>query len=210
MIQPPGQLSEEQSWFSREELAGRQALAGPAVRRDWTAARVALKRLAADCLGESPQGLSVEYEVGGRPVLFCNSRPAAVHISLAHASGWGAAALAQDPVGVDLELVRESNVRIRPYLGQGREYTRLEAAVDGSAREGLAETILLCLKEAALKCLGTGLRLPREQVTLLAAEAMKTDKGLLCFQAEATESGARLTGAVWAPGEAILSLAVQA
>lgn len=76
----------------------------PARRRaEWAQGRLLVKRLAGDALGVPPGEVEVLPRDDGSPGVLVGGVPApAVHVSISHTAGHVAAALAPEPVGVDL------------------------------------------------------------------------------------------------------------
>ncbi|UQI45582.1 4'-phosphopantetheinyl transferase superfamily protein [Streptomyces sp. HU2014] len=106
----------------------RAARLAPAARRDFTAAHLLIRRCAATFLGAPAHGLDVVQHCErcqgphGRPALRQEPR---LYVTLAHCSGYVAAAASWQPVGVDVE-------RLPPGPGwrraAARSLTRAEAA----------------------------------------------------------------------------------
>lgn len=200
---PEGEMA---GMFQPNETACLQELANEAVRRDWLTARTALKFLAAEVIGGPCKRFQVVNRADGRPVLMVDSKTADQHISLAHTGGWGGAAMGTGPVGIDLEFEDESNSRLRQYIGEEEEFSRLKAAL-GRAEYRSVETILFCIKESALKCLGLGLTIPCGQIRLIEAWSCDKNLGLAGFRAKAVDSGLALSGVVLGRGDLIVGLA---
>lgn len=76
------EVDDPRSWFSAEELAVVDGFAREKRRLEWMLSRIALQQL-----------------------------PAAPHVSFSHSGGYGAAAVGQAPVGIDVEVVRPVDER---------------------------------------------------------------------------------------------------
>jgi 4'-phosphopantetheinyl transferase len=138
----PASERERAAGFLREEAA-----------RRWVASRWALRRVLREYVGEAAASAELEISGHGKPRLPCPSGP---QFNLSHSEGLALVAVAERPVGVDVEAIRP-----RPDLlalaerGLPREEA---AAVRGAAA---AERPALfhgawARQEARLKCLGTG------------------------------------------------------
>lgn len=122
---------------------------------DFLAGRIAL-RSAMRLSGVSvPSGnADVKYEAAGGPRV--EGIPG-MHVSIAHSSGSGVAAVGPWPVGVDLERVRPRNDSLLRYIVADGE---VEAVRGPDDRPGELLTRLWTIKEATMKGQGVGLRLP--------------------------------------------------
>lgn len=86
-----------------------------------------------------------------------------VHFNLSHSGSWGACALSEAPVGVDVELVRPLRQNVA-----GRFFTPTEQAF--LARQSEPERAFFRLwtrKESFIKALGKGLTLPLNSFSVL-------------------------------------------
>ena len=136
-------------------------------RREWLTGRAAIKEAVRhwvyECTGQLlyPADIEVSHGETGAPFVsgwWCESLIEAPRVSLAHdaVSCLAAVAAPGQPVGVDLERIGKLQ---RPELvvdSLAAEEKSLVAGLDGDAQ---AERVLRlwCAKEAASKCLGTGL-----------------------------------------------------
>jgi phosphopantetheinyl transferase len=143
----------EEHLFTPRETA-RALRMGQRRRRDFTAARVALKRLARqlDLVGENRPDWSVETlgPDGVKPCL-CES---GIYCSVSHRGGLVVAVAHRHPIGVDLEAISEKVTRIC-----SRFLTHREAAIvlqSGLGPERAAARAWT-IKEAAAKALGLDL-----------------------------------------------------
>ncbi|HED04910.1 MAG TPA: 4'-phosphopantetheinyl transferase superfamily protein [Candidatus Fraserbacteria bacterium] len=182
----PGEVQALQSsgreghWLAGEELAQLARLRSPWRRRDWLAGRLAAKRLIRRYLAHELRlslalsQILIGYEALGQPRASLAS-PAGerwpqaadllkeLSLSLAHSEGWGLAALSgAGEIGVDLQRVRPLRVGLAQRILSPSERARL--AERFSCREPAALLLYWTLKEAALKALGFGLRLPMRAV----------------------------------------------
>jgi 4'-phosphopantetheinyl transferase len=140
------------------ELARADRMPVPQAAQRLLASHHALRAILAEALQCAPEDLAIEPDEFGKPRL-CD--PAAPHFNLSRSSSQALIALSrQQPVGVDIELVRE--VAEREALADSL-FTAVEreewAQIPGSQRD---LSFLLCWsrKEACGKALGVGLALP--------------------------------------------------
>ncbi len=93
-------------WFGESERRRWQAL-GVAARPAFAASRALLRELLQAATGVAGDAWRVSAEAGQAPVATSDDRAApAVHVSLSHRLGWVAAAVADAPVGIDIECDR--------------------------------------------------------------------------------------------------------
>jgi 4'-phosphopantetheinyl transferase len=127
--------------LSTAEQARATGLASELRRRQYQASRQLLRRLLR-AVGEKRDGDALPLSTEGRPRVL--DRPA-LYLSISHSGAWVACALADRPVGIDIE-------RERP----GRDLAGLGALI-GAAGEPQAFYTAWTLKEAVLKRAGQGL-----------------------------------------------------
>lgn len=126
----------------------------------WTLGEGDPYRLLAQLLGEPPP--RIEREERGKP--FFPERPG-IHFSLSHTRlsptrSLSLCALANRPVGCDVEAVRSRTPGLFRYALSAREFRWLE-----ERGENWADFYTLwTLKEARVKCTGEGLRLPPRDI----------------------------------------------
>lgn len=168
---------------------------------DRRAARLALKLLVAE--EDGFQGIPLDRilvvpDDGGRPVLTVAGRAAGVpRVSLSHAAGWGAAALASEGlIGVDIEHERPGLDRLKRRVLAPGEHADTDAEI----------LRLWVLKEAALKAWGVGLDLA---MTGVVVEEGPPGSSIVRMPAEASSLGdARLDGEArwWRFGNAVVAV----
>lgn len=151
---------EPADWLGERELAALRCLSHPVRRRQWLAARVALKRLLMES-GQIDSPFRVEIKRGpsGRPELLMSGRQT-IACSLSHSGDRVMTACRRFAdglprgVGVDIERInRRLSLRLPLFASPG----------DGcfpAKDENQRATLLWCLKEAAAKalCLNPGSR----------------------------------------------------
>jgi phosphopantetheinyl transferase len=124
---------------------------GPRRRREFIAARVALKRLARqlDLVHENRPDREIETlgPDDGRPCL-CKS---GIYCSVSHSSRLVIAVAQRYPIGIDLEIVSEKVIRTKDLFMSPRESELVSLSGLGPER---AATRLWTIKEAAAKALG--------------------------------------------------------
>jgi 4'-phosphopantetheinyl transferase len=150
------------SILTSEERARHDAFGSADRRRQFALGRTAARTLAADRLGATPESVALAVAADGAPTV-----PGA-HLSIAHTGRGGsvtaAAALADAPVGVDLERVAERRPDLWRRILRDDERTLLDA-LGGPTDD--AQTLLWTLKEAVLKAQRTGFRAGGRSVRLL-------------------------------------------
>ena len=157
-------------WLAADEERTLERLATPKRKRDWLAARLAAKRVAGRRLAAlgRPQP-APEIRILNAPsrepfvALGASSEPSALlPISLAHASDYGACALAEPGarLGMDLERIEPRDPSWRDVMADASEL----GAETLSSSEAL--TRLWAAKEAVLKLLGVGLSVDLREVRL--------------------------------------------
>ncbi|MET7690710.1 4'-phosphopantetheinyl transferase superfamily protein [Streptomyces sp. NPDC005483] len=143
--------------LSAAELARRAALRTPAARRTYLASRLLARRTLGVLLGVPWREVRITRTPLGGPVL--PDRPG-VRLSISHTGQLVTVGLSRcGPLGVDAERARRP---VRPELA-GRICTPAElAAVAALDEPDRSESLLRLwtLKEAYVKALGTGLRVP--------------------------------------------------
>ncbi|MFI0017570.1 4'-phosphopantetheinyl transferase family protein [Streptomyces griseus] len=135
----------------------------PAQAAEFVGSRAGVRRILAELLGVTPGAVAL----GRLPCPGCGAAdhgpPAVLHprspfrISLSHASGRCLLAVAQVPVGIDIEAERPLNLsELARVALTATEHRQLLGLPAGAARE---RAFLRCWtrKEAALKALGTGI-----------------------------------------------------
>jgi phosphopantetheinyl transferase len=146
--------------------------ASPKRSREWLAGRIAVKKSVQRLLSASGEPASQEKAVRvvqdpkGKPSAELTDRPGfrIGHVSLSHSNGLALAVVALPGVfkglGVDVEKVEpRSESWVNDYFAP--EEIRVANAAD---ERWLEFTKIWCLKEAALKALGTGLRFDLKDV----------------------------------------------
>lgn len=115
-----------------------------------------LLRYALTRAGIASDRLEYEYEEHGRPRLKGDEN---VHFSLTHSGRVAACIVADRPVGIDVETIKESDITLAERFFAPAEYGILAATEDKTARDELF-TRLWTLKESYLKETGLGLSCP--------------------------------------------------
>ena len=143
----------EEHLFTPHEAA-RAMRMGPRRRRDFTAARVALKRLARqlDLVRENRPDRTIETlsPDGVKPCL-CES---GIYCSASHCAQLVVAVAHRHPIGVDLEIVSGKLMRTKHLFMSPKERELISLSGLGQER---AATRLWTIKEAAAKALGLDL-----------------------------------------------------
>ncbi|HEY0157210.1 MAG TPA: 4'-phosphopantetheinyl transferase superfamily protein [Thermoanaerobaculia bacterium] len=128
--------------FAERELAQAREFKLPKRRDEWLLSRAAAKQLALQ-LGLAVDARDVEVE---RPSLVIGGERTRWHVSLSHSAPYAAAAIAREPVGIDIQVIREMTERAAHLFLTAEE----EEAMRGCT---LPHRLLhfWCAKEAAFK-----------------------------------------------------------
>lgn len=201
---PPGD-----AWLRPQERAALSRLRAPRRRRDFRlgrfAARAALALL--EERGETEPPFEVRPGPGGAPVALRNGLPLAVTLSITHSNGWAAAAVqrGRGPLGCDLEGVEpRSAAFVSDYFTPSEQ--GFVAAGIGLER-GLRATLVWSAKEAVMKALGQGLRLPPARVEVLPSFERAPEAGWWIFAVSAPRRARRLRGFWRVTGPCVLTVA---
>jgi 4'-phosphopantetheinyl transferase len=170
---PPGD-----EWLSPGERAVAVTLRWPKRRSDWRLGRWVAKRAVIACWTDEPDAIEppdieILAQHNGAPAARILARPAAmpVSVSISHSGGMGLAVAAVGPValGCDVERIEPRSERfVRDYFTAAeRERVTRTTVVDRAA----VSTLIWSAKEAALKVLGTGMRLDTRAVDVKAPVA---------------------------------------
>ncbi len=157
-------------WLTDAERRRLQAITSASRRDTFLAGHWQARALAAQWLQLDVGRVALDAHADGRPLLRVDGDAAPLHVSLSHSGDWLALALADAPVGVDIELPR----RVRDWHALARfvfspeECRRVDAADD--ALRGDVFHALWTLKEAHGKRSGEGLQ-PRAARTVTAQPA---------------------------------------
>jgi 4'-phosphopantetheinyl transferase len=148
------QLSEQPIFLTPEEQARRDRYKSETVQRQFAVTRSLLRRLLGHYLNLSPLEVMLTSNAEGKPELL---QPA-LHFNVSHSDTHALVAIANRPVGVDLEA-------IRPMPTAGQLVERFFEADELAIYHSLPETKRLrgffhgwTCKEAVLKGLGCGTR----------------------------------------------------
>lgn len=93
-------------WLTSDEAARLQAMSAPARRRSFLAGHWLARRLAADWLQVDAARIALHRHADGRPMLLVDDAPSSVSLSLSHSGDWLVCAVANVPVGIDVEMPR--------------------------------------------------------------------------------------------------------
>ena len=116
-----------------------------------------------------PLPLEIGTDTNGKPRLIGHEYA----FSLSHSAHFAACALADDPVGLDIQILTKCDERlVRRFFTKG-EQESIFSAKDPDA----AFTRLWCRKESFLKAIGTGLRLPLDRFDFSDEQAAPVYRG---------------------------------
>ena len=151
-------------WLDESESEHHAKLASEELRHRYLAAHGGVRRLLASYLGCEPRGVPLRRGLHGKPMIH-GTQPDALPLefNLSHTSGHVVAAVAGEPVGVDIEALRP--VSNRTALA-AKHFTRSELerlqSLAGDAAAGYFFRTWT-RKEAAAKLTGLGLAAPVQQ-----------------------------------------------
>lgn len=140
---PPSER-ERAGAFLREEAA-----------RRWVAARWALRRVLREYLGEAAASAELESGAQGKPRLPGGTGP---EFNLSHSEGLALVAVAERPVGVDVEAIRPRHDLVA-LAERGLPAEDAAAVRDAEAERAAVFHAAWTRHEARLKCLGVGFAL---------------------------------------------------
>lgn len=128
--------------FTGAELAEADAFKLPRRRDEWLLSRMAAKQLALQLgLANDPRDVTVD-----RPFVVVAGERTGHYVSLSHSTPYAAAAVAREPVGIDVQVIRD--------LDERATHLFLTPAEDEAMRRCTLPHRLLhfwCAKEAAFK-----------------------------------------------------------
>ena len=168
----------EEHLFTQREAA-RAVRMGPRRRRGFTAARVALKRLARhlDLVKENRPDRAIET-LGPDDVRPCLAK-SGIYCSVSHSARLVIAVAHRHPIGVDLEMVSEKPIRTRYLFMSPRERDLILLSGLGPER---AATRAWTIKEAAAKALSLDLFQAIREVEVV---RLGEEDGLMRYQGKA-------------------------
>lgn len=145
-------------WLTTAEQDRLRAITQAARRQAFLAGHWQARRMAAAWLQLDARRIALQSHPDGRPRLCVDGVDAALQLSLSHSGGWLAVAVADAPVGVDIELPRRDRdwEALARFVFSPEELRRLRDG-DAAARARLFHAFWT-LKEARGKRSGEGLR----------------------------------------------------
>ena len=209
LLAPAVELPPGDEWLSAAERAALHRFRVPKRRRDFRLGRFAAKSVLARLYGdeETPawRGFEVRPAPGGAPVAFRDGARLDVRLSISHSAGWGAAAVQREEgrLGCDLERIEErSRAFVQDYFTPA-EQAFAAGGPDGSRRA----TLVWSAKEAVMKALGEGLRLPPAAVEVEPDLLFMSRSGWRRFLVAAPSAARDLLGFWKGLGELVLTVA---
>jgi len=138
-------------------------------QREFLLGRVAARELLAERLGCAPPAVPLAVAESG--AVDVNDETSDLRVSISHTGEEAVAAVAEQPVGVDLERIRKRPERLHRFLLAEEERSLLKRLPRPTTGE--AFTLCWALKEAVLKAQRCGLRRSPKtlRITALNAEA---------------------------------------
>lgn len=187
-------------WLTEAERQRLHAISAPARRASFLAGHWQARFLAAQWLGLDVRRIALDAQADGRPLLRVDGDAAPLHVSLSHSGDWLALALADAPVGVDVEVPQRERdwQALARFVFSPEERQRVRDADDATRAEVFHA--LWTLKEAHGKRSGEGLQ-PRTARAVTAQPADAADAEALGWAfgsgalALALTPGARLESA---------------
>lgn len=145
-------------WLTEAEHQRLQAITAPARRASFLAGHWQARKRAGQWLGLAPDRIEWAVDAQGRLRLRLAGEALPLHVSLSHSGDWLALALAEVPVGIDLEVPRRERDwdALARFVCSPEELRSLPDG-DATARTRLFHA-LWTLKEARGKRSGEGLR----------------------------------------------------
>lgn len=147
------------------EQARHRAFHRAADAADFLAGRRLVRQRLGHVHGLAPDEVPLEINPQGRP---CCRLPGSPSFSISHAGGFVAVAwnsLGRGPVGIDIQpLDTQMEAALEPHYLSLFEQQQLPAESEAARARGRLRYFVL--KEAILKCHGTGFRVPPESITL--------------------------------------------
>lgn len=167
-------VAQGRDWLTDAECRRLQAITSPVRRDSFLAGHWQARALAAQWLQLDARRVALDTHVDGRPLLRVDGETEPLHVSLSHSGGWLALALADAPVGIDIELPQRERdwEALARFVFSPEERQRVRDA-EGAARANVFHT-LWTLKEARGKRGGEGLQ-PRATRTVTAQPADAAD-----------------------------------
>ena len=155
----PDQHERRAALLSEEERARMAAFKSPKRRQDFVLGRTSARVLLADQMGLPPEAVPLRVADSGA----VDVEGAPYRLSIAHADAHAVAAVAERPIGVDLERVRPRRPDLHRFLLHPDEGGLLDRLAPDRT-----SALVLCwtLKEATLKAMRTGLRCSPKDVRL--------------------------------------------
>jgi 4'-phosphopantetheinyl transferase len=185
--------SGRRAFLSDEERARLDGYGVEKRRREFLLGRVAARQLLSDVLGAAPAEVPLAVaedgavEVGGE---------GAWRVSISHTGEEAVAAVAEQPVGVDLERIRKRPERLHRFLLAEEERSLLKRLPRPTTGE--AFTLCWALKEAVLKAQRCGLRRSPKTLRIAALNAEAGTARLVARERGRTFAAAfERDGALW-------------
>lgn len=148
--------------LSADECARAARFVDPVHRNRWIAARGRLRQVLGRCSGREPASIALRAQPNGKPILEGEGRP---HFNLSHSGAIGILAHSRDlAVGADIEMIRPISDEVIEYALSSVERDKMKGLGDEARQQRFFRSWVL--KEAFVKCLGTGLSLPLDHFDL--------------------------------------------
>lgn len=108
-VTDPELMDNMQTWLDDTEKVRLERFATPALRHSFLVSHALTRKMLANALDCAPQKIAYGFTGRQKPILALPEQAKALHFNLAHTSGLTVVAIANEPVGVDVEsLTRKS------------------------------------------------------------------------------------------------------
>jgi 4'-phosphopantetheinyl transferase len=168
---PPEQLPAAVALLSADERARRDRFKIEAVKRRFAIARASMRQLLAKAAGRDPRDIRFDYGPQGKPSIARAGNPGDIRFNLSHSGDTAVLAVTVGrEVGVDVERLRD-NVDFQKLAR--RFFSPVEAAtLNRLAGDDLKRRFfrIWTAKEAYIKAVGLGLRIPLDQFAFQISE----------------------------------------
>ncbi|HEY7513103.1 MAG TPA: 4'-phosphopantetheinyl transferase superfamily protein [Vicinamibacteria bacterium] len=203
------ELPRDDEWLSPAERAILHRSRVPKRRQDFRLGRWAAKRVLALLYGDEEMLAAGRFEIrparGGAPVPYRDGAPLEATLSISHSGSCAVAAIqrGEGRLGCDLERIEE-----RSHAFVGDYFTAAEQAfAEAGPHGGRRATLVWSAKEAVMKALGEGLRLPPPTVEVVPDLHFVTRAGWRRFAVAAPPAARELRGFWRDAGEFLLTAA---
>ncbi len=174
-------------------------------RATFVAGRRAVRQALARHWGALPSDLRIEPDANGQPHARVGDRDHPTHVSISHTAGWAIAVAGDVPLGIDLVALDDVPVGLGEDVFAPREREDLERVFAQSSDPRIPRCAAFGAKEAALKWLGVGMRIPLPSVRVTSLGPLEgTDPSSIPVRILHPHGRVHLTMHTWLPTPAVL------